>query len=263
MEKLRVLVAGLALSLAVTLVAPVAHAAGGGAYQVVLKGEKGYSFTVVGKGAAQRIAPWGGAIVMYCYEYGGTRARMTSFRIPRTPINQRDQARLSWGNRITPDADLPPGQERTETAGRVDLRFTGAGGRRVSGTIDLRVGNCYATGMAVTGAARQAATKPKPKRAAVPAQRLVAKGRSTAVRVRCPKNPQRACRGTLLIKHGKTTLAKRGYAVKAGQRRAVKVGLTKKGRRVLNRQQPRRVTVVLNPGKGAKNVTRKVRIRLR
>lgn len=85
------------------------------------------------------------------------------------------------------------------------------------------------------------------------------KGRTTKVRIRCTPGAGK-CQGKLVLKHKKQNLAKRNFAVKAGKAKVFKVRLTKKGKRILDRQKPKRIRVVANP-KGSKKVTRMVRRR--
>lgn len=85
------------------------------------------------------------------------------------------------------------------------------------------------------------------------------KGRTTKVRIRCTPGAGQ-CQGKLVLKHKKQNLAKRNFTVKAGKAKVFKVRLTKKGKRILNRQKPKRIRVVANP-KGSKKVTKMVRRR--
>lgn len=85
------------------------------------------------------------------------------------------------------------------------------------------------------------------------------KGRTTKVRLRCTAGVGQ-CRGTLLLKHRKQTLAKRKFTVRAGKAKTFQVRLTVKGKRILTRQRPKKVRIVANP-QGGKKVTKRVRVR--
>ncbi|GAA1507908.1 hypothetical protein GCM10009788_10000 [Nocardioides humi] len=90
--------------------------------------------------------------------------------------------------------------------------------------------------------------------AKVASKRITLRGRVTTIEIKCPKKPAGACSGTAVLTHKGTTLATKKYTVKAGKRKAVKVKLTKKGAKILKRAKPRKITVVLDPGKGPKKV---------
>jgi hypothetical protein len=69
------------------------------------------------------------------------------------------------------------------------------------------------------------------------------------VKLTCAGNE--TCRGTITLKKGKTTLAKRSYRVAAGKRATVSLKPTSRGKRILARSRSHKVTVELKPKSGS------------
>jgi len=93
---------------------------------------------------------------------------------------------------------------------------------------------------------------------AVASKALRYRGGRIAVAVGCGVGA--ACRGTVRIAKGRTTLAKRAYRVKAGGRATVRLAPTAAGRAALARSARQRVAVHVTQGKRAKAV-RKLTLR--
>jgi hypothetical protein len=79
-----------------------------------------------------------------------------------------------------------------------------------------------------------------------------------AVKVACAG--REACRGTLRIKKGATTLGSRAYRVSAGRRATVSVKPSRRGARTIARARSHRVTVELKP-RGGSVIATKMKLR--
>jgi len=102
-------------------------------------------------------------------------------------------------------------------------------------------------------------TKPKA-HAKIAGSTLKVSGKKLKFSVKCSagKGP---CKGKIVIKHGKKTVAKGSYKVKAKHKAKVKAKLTAKGKKVVKKGKPKKLKVFLKPKGGGKNVSKKLKVR--
>jgi DNA-binding beta-propeller fold protein YncE len=93
---------------------------------------------------------------------------------------------------------------------------------------------------------------------ALTSSRLRYRSGRIAVTVSC--RASRACRGTLRIAKGKTTIGARSYRIKAGKRATVRLKPSRRGRATLRRSRTHRVTVQLRQSNG-RTVSRALTLR--
>lgn len=84
------------------------------------------------------------------------------------------------------------------------------------------------------------------------------KQKRAVVALRC--KAATTCRGKVVLKQGKKTLAKANYRIAAGKKKSIKPKLTKSGRKATKRRPKAKVRVVVRTSHGVK-VTRKTRLR--
>jgi streptogramin lyase len=95
-------------------------------------------------------------------------------------------------------------------------------------------------------------------RLAIPRQKL--RYRDGKIKVKLVCRASRTCRGTLRVTKGKTTIARRSYRVRAGQRATITVKPTPRGRATLRRSRTHRLTVRLRKSNG-KTTSRNLTLR--
>ena len=94
--------------------------------------------------------------------------------------------------------------------------------------------------------------------AALRSSSLRYRGGKIAVRVACTGGE--ACRGTLRIKKGSTTIGSRAYRVAAGKSATVTVKPSRRGARSLGSRRSQTVSVQLKPSTG-ETVTKSLKLR--
>lgn len=191
-----------------------------------------------------------------------------------------DVAVLPSGNVLVTDVDTSRLQELTPQG--VFVRHVGAGRLRENHAVTVDAdGTVYVGGYLASllrGVAKFSpagasppppppATQPPPEvpgeAGTTPVARLAGKqlrvrGGKVVVRLRCRGDAP--CRGSLEVRRGKKSLAKGGYRVAAGKRKAFRVKLTKRGRAAA-RRTPVAVVVVFETPAGNEHLAQRARLR--